>query len=130
MHLQPQFVKTTKKKKRLHFRNNMEAAVEVGDKLADETGAVKIQERLQKRHQARIEDVERRKEAKESQSVAEEKGEYFSSAFNRERAAVEELLSGCSGADRATVTQKLEEATAQTVQLQKFLSDSVLFLIP
>ncbi|XP_042253192.1 tubulin-specific chaperone C [Thunnus maccoyii] len=106
----------------------MEATVEVGDKLAGETGAVKIQERLQKRHQARIEDVERRKEAKESQSVAEEKGEYFSSAFNREREAAEELLSGCSGADRATVTQRLEEATAKTVQLQKFLSDSVLFL--
>ncbi|XP_008305275.1 tubulin-specific chaperone C [Stegastes partitus] len=93
-----------------------------------ESGAAKLQERLQKRHQARIEDAERRKEAKESQSVAEEKGEYFSSTFSRERASIEELLSGCSGADRAAVTQKLEEATAKTVQLQKFLNDSMLFL--
>ncbi|XP_053197222.1 tubulin-specific chaperone C [Scomber japonicus] len=104
----------------------MDEALEVGDKL--DTGADKVQERLQKRHQARIEDVERRKEAKESQSVAEEKGEYFYSAFNNERAAVEELLSGCSGADRATMTQKLEEATSRIGQLQKFLNDSVLFL--
>lgn len=96
--------------------------------FADESGAVKIQERLQKRHQARAEDAERRKEAKESKSVAEEKGEYFSSSFNTERASIDELLSSCSGADRATVAQRLEEATAKTFQLQKFLNDSTLFL--
>ncbi|XP_040885440.1 tubulin-specific chaperone C [Toxotes jaculatrix] len=98
------------------------------DGFADESGAARIQERLQKRHQARIEDAERRKEAKESQSVAEEKGEYFSSTFNRERACIEELLSSCSGADRAVATQRLEQATAKIVQLQKFLNDSMLFL--
>lgn len=96
--------------------------------FAGESGAARIQERLQKRHQARAEDAERRREAKESRSVAEEKGEYFSSTFNTERASIEELLSGCSGAERAVVTQKLEEATARTLQLQKFLNDSLLFL--
>lgn len=108
----------------------MDAAAEVkqGNGFAGESGAARIHERLQKRHQARIEDAERRKEAKESQSVAEEKGEYFSSTFNRERASIEELLSSCSGADRAVVTQRLEEATGKTVQLQRFLNDSVLFL--
>lgn len=131
MHIQRQFAIPTKKKNRHHFRNNTANCninMDVGDETCGETGAINIQERLQKRHQARIEDVERRKEAKESRSVAEEKGEYFSSAFNRERLSVEELLSGCSGADRAAVTQRLEEATAKTVQLQKFLNDSVLFL--
>lgn len=93
-----------------------------------ENSAAKIQERLLKRHQARIEDAERRKEAKESQVVAEEQGEYFSSTFNRERAEIEELLSSCTGADRALVTQRLEEATARTAQLQKFLNDSMMFL--
>ncbi|KAK9530134.1 hypothetical protein VZT92_011659 [Zoarces viviparus] len=96
--------------------------------FAGESGADKIQERLQKRHQARAEDAERRKEAKESMSVAEEKGEYFSTSFNTERASIEELLSSCSGADRAVVTPRLEEATAKTLQLQKFLNDSMLFL--
>nr|XP_046233935.1 tubulin-specific chaperone C [Scatophagus argus] len=93
-----------------------------------ESGAAKIHERIQKRHQLRTEDAERKREAKESQSVSEEKGEYFFSAFNAERASIEELLTGCSGADRAVVTQKLEEATARILQLQKFLNDSVLFL--
>ncbi|XP_044033724.1 tubulin-specific chaperone C [Siniperca chuatsi] len=96
--------------------------------FADECGAAKIQERLQKRHQTRIEDAERRKEAKESQSVAEEKGEYFFTTFNTERASIEELLSSCAGADRAVLTQRLEEVTARTLQLQKFLNDSMLFI--
>lgn len=108
----------------------MEAEVDVNQEtgVSGENGAARIQERLHKRHQARIEDAERRKEAKESLSVAEEKSEYFSSAFNRERTFIEELLSSCSGAERAVVTQKLEEATAKTLKLQKFLNDSMLFL--
>ncbi|XP_028263822.1 tubulin-specific chaperone C [Parambassis ranga] len=96
--------------------------------LAADSGAARVQERMQKRNQARIESVERRREAKESQSVAEENYEFFSSTFNREREGIEELLSGCSGADRATAAQNLEEATVRTAQLQKFLSDSTLFL--
>ncbi|XP_071319031.1 tubulin-specific chaperone C [Trachinotus anak] len=98
------------------------------DGFAGESGAAKVKERLQKRNQARIEDAERRKEEKESRCVAEEKDEYFSKTFSRERELIEELLSGCCGADRAEATQRLEEAAARTVQLQKFLSDSVLFL--
>nr|XP_029132629.1 tubulin-specific chaperone C [Labrus bergylta] len=96
--------------------------------VSQESGASKMQEKLQKRHQERTDDAERRKEAKESRSVAEEKGDYFVGAFNAERESIEELLSSCSGAHRADVTQKLEEATAKTLQLQKFLSDSTLFL--
>lgn len=93
-----------------------------------ESGAARVHERLQKRHQMRTEDAERRREAKESQTVAEEKGEYFSVAFNAERAGIAELLSGCSGAERAVAAERLEEATSRTLQLQKFLNDSVMFL--
>lgn len=127
---------TTKKKASCHRfrihrrRNNMDVTVEVEPEsgFSGETGAAKMKERLQKRNQARIEDAERRKEEKESRSVAEEKDKYFSETFNRERVCIEELLSDCSGADRAVVSQRLEEATAKTAQLQKFLNDSVLFL--
>lgn len=95
-----------------------------------ESRAAKIQERLQKRHEIRAQDAERRREAKESQAVEEEKSEYFSSAFNTERASIEGLLASCAGADRLVVTQRLEEATAKTMQLQKFLNDSMMFLTP
>ncbi|XP_076007934.1 tubulin-specific chaperone C [Genypterus blacodes] len=94
----------------------------------NESGAAKIQERLQRRHQARVEDAERRKEAKQSQSVAEEKGEYFSSTFNKERECIELLLSSCSVMDRTAAAQTLDEATGKMVQLQKFLNDSTGFL--
>ncbi|KAF3704220.1 Tubulin-specific chaperone C Tubulin-folding cofactor C [Channa argus] len=108
----------------------MDAAAEEkqGNVFKVESGAAKTQERFQKRHQARIEDAERRKEVKESQSDAKENEQYFSSTFNTELASIEELLSSCSGADPAVVTQILEEATAKTVLLQKFVNDSMLFL--
>lgn len=89
---------------------------------------VKVPERLLKRDKVRQEDVERRKEAKESQSVNEERSEYFSSTFKSEREAIEELLVGCPDADFALATQTLEEVTMKTQQLQKFLNDSMAFL--
>lgn len=92
--------------------------------------AAKIQERLQKRHESRAKDAERRREDKESHAVAEEQSEYFSSTFGAERASIEELLSGCSGVERSVGTERLEEATAKTALLQKFLNDSTMFLTP
>lgn len=99
-----------------------------GNSDGNSSTAVKIPERLLRREQARLEDAERRKEAKESQSVTEENSEFFTRTFNRDRAAIEELISICSGADRASATQSLDKATAQTQQLQKFLNDSMMFL--
>lgn len=110
-----------------YFRDNREAAMDASNENGERSGST-VQERLQRRHQARTEDAERRKETKQSQTVAEEQTEYFVSAFNCERAVIEELLSGCSGANRAAVTQKLEEATAKMSQLQKFLNDHMFVL--
>lgn len=95
-----------------------------------ERRAAKIQERLQKRHESRVKDAERRREDKESHAVAEEQSEYFSSTFGAERASIEELLSGCTGVERSVGTERLEKATAKTAQLQKFLNDSTMFLTP
>ncbi|XP_059892589.1 tubulin-specific chaperone C [Gadus macrocephalus] len=92
------------------------------------SNVVKIPERMLLREQARLDEVERRKEAKESHSVADENSEFFTKAFNRDRAAIEDLISICSGADRASATQTLDAATAKTQQLQKFLNDSMMFL--
>ena len=89
---------------------------------------VKIPERLLIRDQLRLEDVERRKEAKESVSVTEERSEFFSSTFKSERLAIERLLSACSEDDCAFATQTLEQVTLKTQQLQKFLNDSMTFL--
>ncbi|XP_061665985.1 tubulin-specific chaperone C isoform X2 [Syngnathoides biaculeatus] len=108
----------------------MEAADEVSQVEESESrnGALKMKKRLEKLHKARLEDAERRKEAKENHTVDKESVDYFFSTFNVERGAVEELLCGCLGADEKAVAQRLEEATSKTVQLQKFLNDSMVFL--
>ncbi|KAK7913758.1 hypothetical protein WMY93_013969 [Mugilogobius chulae] len=105
------------------------AAVEERDyAVTGENNPSKVQERLMKRHQARLEDAEKRKEAKESHKLPEEQSGYFISEFNKEKSEIEELLRACSGAQKDEVTLKLEQATAKTARLQKFLNDSMLFL--
>ncbi|XP_061787755.1 tubulin-specific chaperone C [Nerophis lumbriciformis] len=99
------------------------------DDQADYNGAAKVKERLERRRQARIEDVGRRKEAKESHAVAKESLDYFLRTFYGERAAIEELLSRSLDADQpAAAARSLEEAADKTLQLQKFLNDSMVFL--
>lgn len=110
----------------------MEQVTDVsGENVCDaERRAARIQDRLQKRHESRVKDAERRREDKESHAVAEEQSEYFSSTFGAERASIEELLSRCTGVERSVGTERLEEATAKTAQLQKFINDSTMFLTP
>ncbi|CAN9508698.1 unnamed protein product [Ophioblennius macclurei] len=108
----------------------MEAPGESEVGFSYESGAAKVKERLDKRHQARIEDLERKKEANDGRTESADANKYFSSTFQSEHASIEQLLSGCSGLDRTAVTQKLEEATNRTAQLQRFLNDHVMFLTP
>lgn len=90
--------------------------------------AVKIPESVIRRDQARLEELERRKNAKESQAVLEEKICYFSATFSAEKAAIEELLTSCPQTDHQKATKVLEEATNKIQHLQKFLNDSTVFL--
>ncbi|KAJ8418411.1 hypothetical protein AAFF_G00141200 [Aldrovandia affinis] len=92
------------------------------------SAAVKIPDRLLKRDQERVEAAERRKEVQESQTVTEEKSDYFSRGFNAEKAVIESLLSICSNLDRDKAPRVLEEVTLKIQQLQKFFNDSVVFL--
>ncbi|XP_072312216.1 tubulin-specific chaperone C [Eucyclogobius newberryi] len=107
----------------------MAAVEKLGSGSSAENNASSVLERLKKRHQTRLEDAERRKEANDSLKPAEESAEYFESEFNRERAAVEALLLRAGpGASRAEAADALERATAELAALQKFVSDSVMFL--
>lgn len=89
-----------------------------------------IPERLLKRDQARLKEVERRKDVKESSSVAEENSDVFFTTFNSERATIDALLSTCTETNRENASEVLEEATIKTQQLQQFLNDSMMFLTP
>ncbi|KAG7325016.1 hypothetical protein KOW79_011332 [Hemibagrus wyckioides] len=90
--------------------------------------AVKIPERVLRRDQERLEELERRKNAKESQTVSEEKIGYFRAAFSAEKANIEDLLSSCTQTDHQKAIKVLEEATNKIQHLQKFLNDSTVFL--
>ncbi|XP_038164737.1 tubulin-specific chaperone C [Cyprinodon tularosa] len=107
----------------------MDAAEEISkaEEFSDKN-ASKIHERIVKRQQLLAEGAERRKEARQKQTVAGERSEVFLEAFNAERAGLEQLLSGCLGAERTAVTRDLEEAAAKMAELQKLLNDSMMFL--
>ncbi|TSK14790.1 Tubulin-specific chaperone C [Bagarius yarrelli] len=90
--------------------------------------AVKIPESILLRDQARLEELERRRNAKESQTVSEEKISYFSAAFSAEKAAIEKLISSCTPNEHLAATTSLEVATNKIQDLQKFLNDSKVFL--
>ncbi|XP_074093081.1 tubulin-specific chaperone C [Macrotis lagotis] len=82
-----------------------------------------VPERLQRRERERLLEVERRKQERQSQTVEEEKSDFFAAAFAREREAVELLLGGADAA-------RLEEAASRLQALQKLLNDAVLYLAP
>ncbi|KAK3529595.1 hypothetical protein QTP70_032016, partial [Hemibagrus guttatus] len=90
--------------------------------------AVKIPERVLRRDQARLEELERRKNAKESQAVSEEKISYFRATFSAEKANIEDLLSSCTQTDHQKATKVLEDASNTIQRLQKYLNDSTVFL--
>ncbi|XP_051852935.1 tubulin-specific chaperone C [Antechinus flavipes] len=82
-----------------------------------------VPERLQKREQERLLEVERRKQERQNQTVEEEKSDFFAAAFAREREAVERLLECAEPA-------RLNEAASGLQALQKLLNDAVLYLAP
>ncbi|XP_073684835.1 tubulin-specific chaperone C [Garra rufa] len=102
--------------------------VNVGNDDGETNTSVKVPERMLRRDQARLEEVDRRKNVKESRTVAEEKSDFFTSTFNAEKTVVEEMLSSCNDNDRDKAGKTLEEATLKFQQLQKFLNDSIMFL--
>lgn len=114
------------------LRSNMEALqveVDAVNNDRETNTAVNVPERVLRRDQVRLEEVERRRNVKESQAVTEEKSDFFTSTFNVEKAAVEEIISSCNYGDRDQASKTLEEAIVKIQQLQKFLNDSTMFLM-
>ncbi|MGH0154878.1 UNVERIFIED_CONTAM: hypothetical protein FKN15_044504 [Acipenser sinensis] len=112
---------------------NQLVAIEVGETCqgngdAESDRMARIPERLQKRDQERQEELERRKEAKESKQVTEEKSDFFTSTFSKEKADIEELLAGGGEVEPGSLAGRLEDISARIQQLQKFLNDSMVFL--
>ncbi|XP_061481328.1 tubulin-specific chaperone C [Rhineura floridana] len=88
--------------------------------------AAVVPERLQQREAERREEAGRRRREREALTVQEEQSDYFTAAFAREREAIEALLG--PGPDQGA--EAVLEAGRRLQELQRLLTDSVLFLAP
>ncbi|KAG2467303.1 tubulin-specific chaperone C [Polypterus senegalus] len=78
-------------------------------------------ERLKRRDRERQEAQEKRRETRERQVVSEEKADYFTETFNKEKTSLDELLATCG-------LEQLEDASSRISKLQVFVNDSLSFL--
>ncbi|XP_066467864.1 tubulin-specific chaperone C [Tiliqua scincoides] len=99
----------------------------VSEALEEGERVVVVPERLQQRQAERREEAARRRREHDEQAVREERSDFFTAAFAREREAVEALLGPGSEAEAAG---RLEAAAERLQALQRLLTDSVRFLAP
>ncbi|XP_005989154.1 tubulin-specific chaperone C [Latimeria chalumnae] len=88
----------------------------------------KIPERLQKRNLQRQQELERKKQERESQMVKEEKTSPFNVRFNSEKAAIEKMLESSEEVSKESLAGYFEEVAAKLQELQKLVNDSMMFL--
>ncbi|XP_043917838.1 tubulin-specific chaperone C [Protopterus annectens] len=88
----------------------------------------KIPEWLLKRDMERQQEIDRKKQERESQAVKEEKSSFFNSNFYTEKSSIDAMLQSCCSIPKADLPMHFEAMTVKLQQLQKFLNDSVMFL--
>nr|XP_002125331.1 tubulin-specific chaperone C-like [Ciona intestinalis] len=89
-----------------------------------------IQERLEDRNESRVLNLQQKHKEEESEKVTEEKSDFFTQNFEKEAALLEEMLlcNGIEKTDRLLVVDHFDAITASFSRLQKFFSDSIMFL--
>ena len=91
-----------------------------------------VRERLERRNEERLAAIEKRKADKESNEQPTETTDYFETTFAKEKGAIEDLLSKRAGliepGNKMQATEFFESLTDKCQKLQKFVSDSAMFL--
>ena len=90
--------------------------------------AAEWKEKLEKRQEARLSELERKKQERAEQLRPEENPELLLSIFATEKATIEKILCDLGGLERNVLRERLEDATKMLQKLQKFVSDSFTFL--
>ncbi|XP_067119855.1 tubulin-specific chaperone C [Centruroides vittatus] len=85
-----------------------------------------IAERLQKREEARLAELERKKANEEK--VIQEQTAYFSNAFTKAKQDIEEKLSKVGTVEKCTLRSYFDSIAKDFQILQKFVADSTFFL--
>lgn len=91
-----------------------------------------VRERLERRNEERLAAIEKRKADKESNEQPTETTDYFETTFAKEKGAIEDLLSKRASliepGNKMQATEFFESLTDKCQKLQKFVSDSAMFL--
>ncbi len=90
--------------------------------------AAEWKEKLERRQEARLLELERKKQERAEQIRPEENPELLLSTFVTEKATIEKMLCDLNSVERNALRERLEDATKMLQKLQKFLSDSFTFL--
>jgi len=94
-------------------------------KMADD-----VLQRLDKRHEERLQNIEKRKLENDRKADPDESKDMFLVTFSKEHAELENLLkkSEILGEDKNAISDHFEKLSTKCQQLQKYLSDSSMFL--
>lgn len=87
-----------------------------------------IADKLQKREDERLADIQRRKDEKSVISSSQESSKYFYEQFSTEKKDLENELSSCDSSDKSELITKFDELSVKFQKLQRFLTESTMFL--
>lgn len=91
---------------------------------------MRVPERIQRRQQERFEELKKKQEERQSRSAKNETVDYFTATFGAEKAAIETRIENISsaGISKAELIAIFDELAVSVQKLQKFATDSGLFL--
>ena len=87
-----------------------------------------IGDKLQRRQDERVAKFEDLRNQRESASGKQESANYFTSNFTKEKNSVETLLSIAGSVEKSALADLFDELTVSVHKLQKFITESTLFL--
>lgn len=87
-----------------------------------------VGDKLKKREDERLADVEKRKEEKSAVSSLQENAKFFMDTFLKEKNDLETNLASCDSLDKNKLVDKFDELSKLHQKLQRFLTESTMFL--
>lgn len=105
----------------------VETVVKENSEILDSKKQV-VAEKLQKRDEERLAEIEKRKHEKSSVTSAQESAKFFYEQFAKERNDLETKLKACEMTDREQLVEQFDALSVMHQKLQRFLTESTMFL--
>ena len=105
-----------------------ESGVPIGEMSTFDVKKEIVGDKLQKRDDERLAEIERKREEKLINSSALESTSYFVTNFSKFKNDLESGLVACESLDKNKLVDHFDKLSTMHQQLQKFLTDSVMFL--